>query len=179
MHPWDDVLEGKCQTHTLQLLKSVPFRSSKSPSRIENILCFQITLLLLGSQHNSFVFYPKSMGIRGPAEMLALPCSEHARQQYVGDYSELPSTPGHGETLRMLPTSLGSEWVPPCQGCRGVRDSPSSLAGPGQGGWLDHGQGPQWQSAHSIAEPELGARSRPGERRRGACTPWEREAEQM
>lgn len=32
--------------------------------------------------------------------------------------SELPTTSSHGETLRMLPTALGPEWVPPCQGCR-------------------------------------------------------------
>lgn len=103
MHPWDNVLEGKCQTLTLQLLKSVPFRSSKSPSRIENILCFQITLLLLGSQHNSFVFYPKSMGIRGPAEVLALPCSEHARQQYVGGLLSCQAPPAMGKPRGRFP----------------------------------------------------------------------------
>ena len=79
--------------HKLQLLKPVPFRSSKSLSRIKNILCFQIALLLLGSQHNSFVFYPKSVGIRGPMEVLALLYSAHTRQQTLGGCSELPSIP--------------------------------------------------------------------------------------
>lgn len=85
MQPWDDA--GKCQASTLQLLNSVLFRSSKSPSRVENILCFQITLLLLGSQQNSivFCFNPKSASIRDPVEVLALSCSAHPRQQTPRD----------------------------------------------------------------------------------------------
>lgn len=97
MESWDDELEGKCQALKLQLLMSVLFRSSKSLSRTKNILCFQITLLLLGSQHNSFVFYPKSVGIRDCMEALASLYSAHTRQQTLGGCSELPSTPSHGK----------------------------------------------------------------------------------
>lgn len=63
---WNDGMRHRRGKVELSDLSLCHFDIQKNLSRIKNILCFQVTLLLLGSQHNSFVFCPKSVGVRDP-----------------------------------------------------------------------------------------------------------------